>query len=97
MLLHLLRSKNICHHAQPVKTTTRAIVFKVIDSANSDFEVSIKEALHIKHRNPNLNKQLSHTGYVLHAKDLHIIGLNNNRIIGLNLNVTILNSLQLKY
>ena len=28
---------------------------------------------------------------------LHIIGLNNNRIIGLNLNVTILNSLQLKY
>ena len=35
--------------------------------------------------------------YVLHAKDLHITGLNNNRIIGLNLNVTILNSLQLKY
>ena len=34
-----------------------------------------------------------HTGYVLHAKDLHIIGLNNNRTIGLNLNVTILNSL----
>ena len=38
-----------------------------------------------------------HTGYVLHAKDLHIIGLNSNRTIGLNLNVTILNSLQLKY
>ena len=36
--------------------------FKVIDSANSDFEVSIKEALHIKHRNPNLNKQLSTQG-----------------------------------
>ena len=71
--------------------------FKVIDSANSDFEVSIKEALYIKHKNPNLNKQLSTQGYVPHAKDLHIIGLNNNRIIGLNLNVTILNSLQLKY
>ena len=26
--LHLLRSKNICHHAQPVKTTTRVIVSK---------------------------------------------------------------------
>ena len=36
--------------------------FKVIDSANSDFEVSIKEALHIKHKNPNLNKQLSTQG-----------------------------------
>ena len=36
--------------------------FKVIDSANSDFEASIKEALHIKHRNPNLNKQLSTQG-----------------------------------
>ena len=36
--------------------------FKVIDSANSDFEVSIKEALYIKHKNPNLNKQLSTQG-----------------------------------
>ena len=36
--------------------------FNVIDSANSDFEVGIKEALHIKHKNPNLNKQLSTQG-----------------------------------
>ena len=36
--------------------------FKGIDSANSDFEVSIKEALYIKHKNPNLNKQLSTQG-----------------------------------
>ena len=28
MPLHLLRSKNICHHAQPVKTTTRVIVLE---------------------------------------------------------------------
>ena len=34
----------------------------MIDSANSDFEVSIIEALHIKHRNPNLKKQLSTQG-----------------------------------
>ena len=65
----------------------------MIDSANSDFEVSIKEALHIKQS----QQTAVHTGYVLHAKDLHIIGLNNYRIMGLNLNVTILNSLQLKY
>ena len=26
MPLHPLQSKNICHHAQPVKTTTRVIV-----------------------------------------------------------------------
>ena len=58
----LLRLGFLCHHAQPVKTTTRAIVLKIFDSANSDFEVSIKEALHIKHRNPNLNKQLSTQG-----------------------------------
>ena len=35
---------------------------KFMLTANSDFEVSIKEALHIKHRNPNLNKQLSTQG-----------------------------------
>ena len=35
---------------------TQTIVLIVI------FEVSIKEALHIKHRNPNLNKQLSTQG-----------------------------------
>ena len=46
---------------------------------------------------PQSQQTAVHTGYVLHAKDLHIIGLNNYRIIGLNLNVTILNSLQLKY
>ena len=54
--------------------------FKVIDSANGDFEVSIKEALHIKHKNPNLNKQLS-TQVCVHATDLHIIGLNLNDTI----------------
>ena len=57
--------------------------FKVIDSANSDFEVSIKEALHI--RTPISTNKPVHTRDVVHAKDLHIIGL--------NLNDTILNSL----
>ena len=44
------------------KDNYSCIGFKVIDSANSDFEVSIKEALYIKHKNPDLNKQLSTQG-----------------------------------
>ena len=42
--------------------------FTVIDSANSDFEISIKEALHIKHKSPNLNKQLFTQGKSLRFK-----------------------------
>ena len=42
--------------------------FKVTDSANNDFEVSIKEALRIKHNNPNLNKQLSTQGMLFMLK-----------------------------
>ena len=54
--------EQFCHHAQPCKDNYSCNSFKVIDSAKSDFEVSIKEALHIKHKNPNLNKQLSTQG-----------------------------------
>ena len=32
--------------------------FKILDSGKNDFETTIKEALHIKHSKPNLNKQL---------------------------------------
>ena len=42
--------------------------FTIIDSGNSDFEVSIKEALHIKRKNPILNKQLSTQGSSFHLK-----------------------------
>ena len=36
------------------------ISFKVIDIANSKFDLKIKEALHINWRNPNLNAQQNH-------------------------------------
>ena len=41
---------------------TRIIFFfsKVIDKANSKFDLKIKEALHIKWRKPNLNAQQNH-------------------------------------
>ena len=34
--------------------------FKIIDSANSEFKLKIKEAIHIKLRKPTLNKQIKH-------------------------------------
>ena len=95
-----LRSSAIKEHLSSCTTCKDNYLynsFQVIDSANSDSEVSIKGALHIKHRNPNLNKQLSTQGMSFMLKIIHMIALNNDRIIGFNLNVTILNSLQLQY
>ena len=34
--------------------------FKIIDTANSEFQLKIKEAIHIKLKNPTLNKQIKH-------------------------------------
>ena len=36
--------------------------FRIVDSGHSDFEISIKEALHIKQKQPSLNKQLCTQG-----------------------------------
>ena len=36
--------------------------FKVVDRGNSDLTISIKEAIHIKLKRPNLNKQLFNFG-----------------------------------
>ena len=36
------------------------LCFKVIDQANSKFDLKIKEALHINCRKPNLNAQQNH-------------------------------------
>ena len=32
--------------------------FSIVDSGHSDFEISIKEALHIKRKRPKLNRQM---------------------------------------
>ena len=37
-----------------------SLCFKIIDMANSKFDLKIKEALHIKWRKPNLNAQQNH-------------------------------------
>ena len=36
--------------------------FKIIDHATSEFQLKIKEAIHIKWRKPTLNKQIKHIG-----------------------------------
>ena len=42
-------------------TLTRIILcFKIIDKANSKFDLKIKEALHINWRKPNLNARQNH-------------------------------------
>ena len=37
-----------------------SLCFKIIDKANSKFDLKIKEALHINWINPNLNAQQNH-------------------------------------
>ena len=45
---------------------TRIILcFKIIDKANSKFDLKIKEALHINWRKPNLNAQQGHLALTL--------------------------------
>ena len=42
-----------------------SLCFKVIDKANSKFNLKIKEALHMKRRKPNLNTQRNHLALTL--------------------------------
>ena len=37
-----------------------SVCFKIIDKANSKFDLKIKEALHINWRKPDLNPQQNH-------------------------------------
>ena len=41
------------------------LCFKIIDKANSKFDLKIKEALHINWRKPNLNAQQNHLALTL--------------------------------
>ena len=40
-----------------------SLCFKIIDKANSKFDLKIKEALHINWRKPNLNAQQNHLAH----------------------------------
>ena len=40
------------------KSNFHVIVFLIIDSGKNDFEITVKEALHIKFKKPTINRQL---------------------------------------
>ena len=42
-----------------------SLYFKIIDKANSKFDLKIKETLHINWRKPNLNAQQNHLALTL--------------------------------
>ena len=42
-----------------------ALTHKIIDKANSKFDLKIKEALHVNWRKPNLNAQQNHLALTL--------------------------------
>ena len=42
-----------------------SLCFKIIDKANSKFDLEIKEALHINWGKPNLNAQQNHLALIL--------------------------------
>ena len=42
-----------------------SLCFKIIDKANSKFDLKIKESLHINYRKPNLNAQKNHLALTL--------------------------------
>ena len=42
-----------------------ALSYKIIDKANSKFELKIKEALHINWKKPNLNAKQNHLYFTL--------------------------------
>ena len=48
------------HSAATCFDSYNSLCFKIIDKANSKFDLKIKEALHINWRKPNLNAQQNH-------------------------------------
>ena len=56
---------NIYTPPQHALTHIILFCFKIIDKANSKFDLKIKEALHINWRKPNLNVQQNHLALTL--------------------------------
>ena len=57
------KTSNIFKHLHSTATcldSYNSLCFKIIDKANSKFDLIIKEALHINWRKPNLNAQQNH-------------------------------------
>ena len=65
-----IRNDNKSHIFKHLHSTTTCfdsynyLSFKIIDKANSKFDLKIKEALHINWRKPNLNAQQDHLALI---------------------------------
>ena len=53
------------HSSETCFDSYNSLCFKIIDKANSKFDLKIKEALHINWRKPNLNAQQNHLALTL--------------------------------
>ena len=53
------------HSSETCFDSYNSICFRIIDKANSRFDLEIKEALHINWRKPNLNAQQNHLALTL--------------------------------
>ena len=56
---------HIFKHLHSTATCFNSLCFKIIDKADSKFNLKIKEALHINWRKPNLNAQQNHSALTL--------------------------------
>ena len=66
-----IKTDNKSHNFKHLHSTAtwfnsyNSLCFKIIDKANSKFDLKIKEALHINWRKPNLNAQQNHLALTL--------------------------------
>ena len=66
-----IKKDNKCHICKYLHSTAtwfdsnNSLCFKIIDKANSKFELRIKETLHINWRKPNLKAQQTHLALTL--------------------------------
>ena len=66
-----IKKDNKCHIVKHLHSTATCfdsynlLCFKIIDKANSKFNLKIKEALHINWTKPNLNAQKNHLALTL--------------------------------
>ena len=62
------KKSHLFKHLQSIATCFdlyNSLCFKIIDKANSKFDLKIKEALRINWRKPNLNAQQNHLALTL--------------------------------
>ena len=65
LALSIILKQRELYKSKHVSEECRSLCFKIIDKANSKFDLKIKEALHISWRKPNLNAQQNHLALTL--------------------------------